>query len=144
MKKIIEDKIYDILLQYGKHLKFIDYVEKNGYKHVDHIKTITDRVDYVYAIYAGSRHIKRLDHFEVVKSLDYVEFVVLNSIIDGYSIEDIVLIVEIIRILEYVDNQAVDHKDVELIIRSISQKLVPFAIRVHGEQEDLQVTTVDE
>lgn len=143
MKHTIEDKIYDTLLQYREYSELIDYAVKNDCTHIEHIEKIIECVNYIYFIYDGSHSIKNRNHFEIVKSLDYIEFVVLNAIIEGCSIEDIVTVVMITQGVNYVAARRIDNEYVEILIRSISKKLVPFAIRVHNEQEDSQFASVD-
>ena len=128
IKETVESQIYETLLRYEEYLDFIDYAEKNGYTDIDYIQDITERVSYVNALYADS---------DIYETLDYTEVVVLDYIMDRCSVDDI------IRRVESLYGEVIDYLDIKLIIRSISQKLVPFAIRVHGEQEDLQVATVD-
>lgn len=128
IKETVESQIYETLLRYEEYLDFIDYAEKNDYTDIDYIQDITERVRYVDAVCADP---------SVYDNLSYAEVVVLDYIIDRCSVDDI------IRRIEIIHDEVIDYIDVRLIIKSISQKLVPIAIRVHDEHEDLQVTTVD-
>ena len=128
IKETIESHIYETLLRYEEYLDFIDYAEKNGYTDIDYIQDMTERVSYVNTLYTDS---------DIYETLDYTEVVVLDYIIDRCSVDDI------IRRVESLYGEVIDYLDVKLIIKSISQKLVPIAMRVHDEHEDLQVTTVD-
>ena len=129
IKETVESQIYETLLRYEEYLDFIDYAEKNDYTDIDYIQDITERVSYVNALYADS---------DIYKTLDYTEVVVLDYIIDRCSVDDI------IRRVESLYGEVIDYLDIKLIIKSVSQKLVDIAMRVHDEHEDLQVATVDE
>lgn len=128
IKETVESQIYETLLRYEEYLDFIDYAEKNGYTDIDYIQDITERVSYVNALYADS---------DIYETLDYTEVVVLDYIMDRCSVDDI------IRRVDLLHGEVIDYLDVKLIIKSISQKLVDITMRVHNEQEDLQVATVD-
>lgn len=129
IKETVESQIYETLLRYEEYLDFIDYAEKNGYTDIDYIQDITERVSYVNALYADS---------DIYKTLDYTEVTILDYIMDRYSVDDI------IRRVDLLHGEVIDYLDIKLIIKSISQKLVDIAMRVHNEQEGLQVATVDE
>lgn len=128
IKETVESQIYETLLRYEEYLDFIDYAEKNGYTDIDYIQDITERVSYVNALYADS---------DIYKTLDYTEVTILDYIIDRCSVDDI------IRRVDLLHGEVIDYLDIKLIIKSISQKLVDITMRVHNEQEDLQVATVD-
>lgn len=128
IKETVESQIYETLLRYEEYLDFIDYAEKNGYTDIDYIQDITERVSYVNALYADS---------DIYETLDYTEVVVLDYIMDRCSVDDI------IRRVDLLHGEVIDYLDIKLIIKSISQKLVDITMRVHNEQEDLQVATVD-
>lgn len=128
IKETVESQIYETLLRYEEYLDFIDYAEKNGYTDIDYIQDITERVSYVNALYADS---------DIYKTLDYTEVTILDYIMDRCSVDDI------IRRVDLLYGEDIDYLDIKLIIKSISQKLVDITMRVHNEQEDLQVATVN-
>lgn len=129
IKETVESQIYETLLRYEEYLDFIDYAAKNGYTDIDYIQDITERVSYVNALYADS---------DIYKTLDCTEVTILDYIMDRCSVDDI------IRRVDLLHGEVIDYLDIKLIIKSISQKLVDIAMKVHNEQEDLQVATVNE